>query len=497
MAAGFETTAAESAPDTFVQLYRTIFEASHDVIVVSDEVGQVIQINPRAAQLTGYDPATLHLMNVIRDLALPEDSARLRQMLFDVRAGSMRQYPVRWRAKDSHVIEFDVISVPITVPGKERTWTYCTLRDVTRRNAVERELRDSEKRLHQIIATLPVGLAVTNRAGDIIIANGPMKRIWGDLITSADERWKRSQGYWHEGGRKIEAEEWASVRALQEGRTSLNELIDIETFEGLHKTVQNSAAPIRSEDGQIVGAIIINEDVTQRVRAESDLRGALEELKALSHKLVEVQETERQELSRELHDRIGQNLTALGINLETVTKRLAGRDPDIASRLKDSSDLLKGTFSAIIDVLSELRPPMLDDMGLPAALDWYGRQFSARTGLEVSVSADRVQRLDADSEIVLFRIAQEALNNVAKHAHAQHVHIELASSNGATMLSISDDGVGVDANPGGSQRATGGFGMVTMRERSRAIGGRLEVRRRAEGGTSVIVQVKPGSARPR
>jgi signal transduction histidine kinase len=180
-----------------------------------------------------------------------------------------------------------------------------------------------------------------------------------------------------------------------------------------------------------------------------------------------------------------------------VTKRLAGRDPDIASRLKDSGDLLKATFSAIIDVLSELRPPMLDDMGLPAALDWYGRQFSARTGLEVSVSADRVQRLDADSEIVLFRIAQEALNNVAKHAHAQHVHIELASSNGATMLSISDDGVGVDANPGGSQRATGGFGMVTMRERSRAIGGRLEVRRRAEGGTSVIVQVKPGSARPR
>ena len=269
--------------------------------------------------------------------------------------------------------------------------------------------------------------------------------------------------------------------------------MDIETFEGLHKTVQNSAAPIRSDDGQIVGAIIVNEDVTQRVRAESELRSALEELKALSLKLVEVQETERHELSRELHDRIGQNLTALGFNLETVTARLGGNDPDIASRLQDSLELVKTTFDAVIDLLAELRPPMLDDMGLPAALEWYGKQFSARTGLEVSIVADRARKLDPQSEIVLFRIAQEALSNVARHASARHVDVKLGSSKGEQILSISDDGVGVDAREE-RRSAADGFGIVTMRERARAIGGRLEVRRRPEGGTSVIVRVKSTAA---
>jgi two-component system sensor histidine kinase UhpB len=483
-------TAFKSGPEVLTRLYRTIFEASHDVLVVQDERGQIIDINPRAAQITGYDLSMLHLMNVPDDLAFAEDSAKIRQILADVRDGHAKQYQIRWRAKDGHIIEFDGISVPISIPGQAFPWTYCSLRDVTRRNAIERDLRESEKRLQQIIATLPVGLAVTDRAGDITMTNRMLKYIWGDVITDGDERWMRSKGYWHEDGRRIEADEWASVRALKEGRSIVNELIDIETFEGLHKTVQNSSAPIRGEDGEIVGAIIVNEDVTQRVRAETDLRNALEELKALSRKLVEVQEMERQELSRELHDRIGQNLTALGFNLETVTARLGKEDPDVVSRLRDSRELLKATFDAMLDLLAELRPPMLDDAGLPEALQWYGKQFSTRTGLRVAVTADRARRLDSQSEIILFRVAQEALNNVAKHAHARHVDIELVSSKDGSVLSISDDGVGFEANPNGGAGPAPGFGMVTMRERARAIGGEVEVRRRAEGGTSVIVRVK-------
>jgi signal transduction histidine kinase len=126
-------------------------------------------------------------------------------------------------------------------------------------------------------------------------------------------------------------------------------------------------------------------------------------------------------------------------------------------------------------------------MGLAAALRWYAKQFSARTGLEVSVAADGIGRaLDAPREIVLFRIAQEALNNVAKHAHARHVDVALTTSGREWALSISDDGVGVDPE-GGGHTSGSGLGLVTMRERSRAIGGRVDVRRRPEGGTAVTV----------
>jgi two-component system sensor histidine kinase UhpB len=471
------------------RIYQALFEASHDVIVLQDEADRIMDVNPRAAELTGYSLEELRQMSASRDLVVAEDVRKVRKILDEVIRGAPREYEIRWRAKDGRVIDFDVISLPLRLPGRKSAWTFCSLRDVTHRKKVERELRESEKRLQQIIATLPVGLTVVDRSGDVALANSAMKRIWGTLITSGPARWAESKGYWADSGRRIEASEWASVRALHEGKTILGELIDIETFDGRHKTVENSAAPIRGETGEVVGAIIVNEDVTERVRAEKGLRQAVEELKALSLKLVEVQETERHDLSRELHDRIGQNLTALGINLEIVKTRLASGDSESASRLQDSRDLLKGTFDAMIDLLAELRPPMLDDLGLLVALKWYGDKFAARTGLAVSISGDE-RRLGPPMDIVLFRIAQEALNNVAKHARARHVDVRLEPSDDEWMLSISDDGVGVTA-PEGARRAPGGFGMVTMRERARAIGGRLEVQRRHEGGTSVVVKVRP------
>jgi len=470
------------------RIYRALFEASHDVIVLQDESFRIVDINPRGAALTGYGLDELRRMSASRDLVVAEDFDKIRKILAEVRQGHTREYEIRWRTKDGRIIDFDVISLPLSLPGRKSAWTFCSLRDMTRRKAVEREFRESEKRLQQIVATLPVGLTMVNRDGNVVFANAAMKRIWGSVVTSGPERWAQSKGYWADSGKRIESSEWASVRALHEGRTSLGELIDIETFDGRNKTVQNSAAPIRSEDGQIVGAIIVNEDVTERVRAEKGLRHAVEELKALSIKLVEVQDTERHELSRELHDRMGQNLTALGINLDIVKSRLPSEDPEIAARLQDSRDLLKATFDSMINLLSELRPPMLDDMGLIPAIKWYGKKFAARTSLEVSVAGEDTLRLKPQLEIVLFRIAQEALNNVAKHARARHVDVALVTSDGDLSLSISDDGVGVDIPSDGAPRA-GGFGIVTMRERARAIGGRLQVRRRPEGGTSVVVSV--------
>jgi len=113
---------------------------------------------------------------------------------------------------------------------------------------------------------------VTDRAGDILLANAASKRIWGDVIVFGSERWAQSKGFWHDSGKPIAKADWASARVLSEGQTSLNELIDIENHDGQKKTIQNSSAPIRNAEGLIVGAIVVNEDVTERVRAEEALR---------------------------------------------------------------------------------------------------------------------------------------------------------------------------------------------------------------------------------
>jgi len=140
--------------------------------------------------------------------------------------------------------------------------------------------------------------------------------------------------------------------------------------------------------------------------------------------------------------------------------------------------------------MSELRPPMLDEHGLLPALQWYAKEFSQRTGIDAVVRGkEPKQRLAQEIEITLFRIAQEALNNVAKHARATRIEIELQHSGGECILSVSDNGIGFD--PALSSEATSrpGRGMVTMRERAQAVGGHFEVKAVPGGGTQILVRV--------
>jgi signal transduction histidine kinase/CHASE1-domain containing sensor protein len=223
-----------------------------------------------------------------------------------------------------------------------------------------------------------------------------------------------------------------------------------------------------------------------------DLRASTEQLQAMSRQLVDVQESERRQIARELHDRVGQNLTALSINLD-IMKTQIGESGDAAlrTRLSDAATLLESTAGSIENVMSELRPPMLDDYGLLPALQWYGDEFWRRTGIRVSVEGDeQMERAPQTTEIALFRIAQEALNNVAKHAHASHADIALARNGSRLVMTVSDDGMGFDAAPAmASRRRRPGLGMVTMRERTQAVGGEFEIGPAPDRGARVVVRV--------
>ena len=239
-------------------------------------------------------------------------------------------------------------------------------------------------------------------------------------------------------------------------------------------------------------AVEIANEITKDLReSEEGLRTSAEQLQALSRRLVDVQESERRQFSRELHDRVGQNLTALSISVDILKTQLPGNGNEaFRSRLDDAAALLESTAGAIENVMSELRPPMLDDYGLLPALQWYANEFSGRTGIKVKVDGDeRIERLTQASEIALFRIVQEALNNVAKHAHARRVHITLEHSGTEFIMSVSDDGVGFDAlSISGSSRRPG-LGMVTMRERTQAVGGQFEIGAASVSGTRVVVRI--------
>lgn len=231
--------------------------------------------------------------------------------------------------------------------------------------------------------------------------------------------------------------------------------------------------------------------------AES-IRAQQAQLRALGVRLAKAEEAERHRLARELHDQVGQNLTALGLNLHMVQELLGGScKARVAARLDDSLKRVKDTMDSIRTVMTDLRPTVLDDYGLPAALRWYAGQVAERAQLAVRVvAAATFPRLDPVVETALFRIAQEALTNVTRHAGARTVSVTLDMRPAGPRLRIDDDGAGFDPRkvrrPAGSGA---GLGLLSMRERATAAGAQLVVSSRPGRGTRVTVQVKtaPGA----
>ena len=239
---------------------------------------------------------------------------------------------------------------------------------------------------------------------------------------------------------------------------------------------------------------VILRDVTERMRVEQAQREHAGQLRLLSRRLFEVEEIERRRLARELHDRVGQNVTALSLNLNLVRSELSADVlQKMSPRLNDCESLLYYTAQMVRDIQVDLRPPGLDELGLVAALNEHARQVAGRSSFKVTVTGTELApRLAPTMEITLFRIVQEALNNISKHAQATEVAIALEANPEAVVVTIADNGGGFDpaARP---VQPTRSLGMVGMRERAESIGGRLRVESALGEGTRVIVEVPRAS----
>jgi signal transduction histidine kinase len=252
-------------------------------------------------------------------------------------------------------------------------------------------------------------------------------------------------------------------------------------------------AAVRDPRGAFVHTRATVIDITARKRAEAEARIHAEELQAISQRVVEIQETERRSLSAELHDRLGQDLAAINLNLHIIREQLsAGSRSKVGLRLDDSIALVERTVEVARDVASALRPLVLDDYGLAVTLQSYGEQIAARAGIRVVVAAKHpLPRLQPEAEMALFRVSQEALTNVQRHANATVVHVTLAVDARSVTLTVMDDGCGFDAESVMDHR-TRGLGLLIMQERLRAVEGSLRIESQPGAGTSVIATVRRG-----
>jgi len=248
-----------------------------------------------------------------------------------------------------------------------------------------------------------------------------------------------------------------------------------------------SGEPMFDTAGAFLGYRGVGRDVTERRHADRAQRENERRIRALLRRLTATQEAERRRIAADLHDFVGQNLTALGIALETLRGKTPGGAN--ASTFDELEELRKDTMDSVRQTMSDLRPPLLDDYGLVSALESHARRFSARTGLAVSVSGHRFGARPAPNvELALFRIAQEALANALKHASATSARIGLACQGGFLRLSIEDDGNGFAQPSGARAEHRGGWGLPMMRERAEEAGGTLRIEF-PDRGTRVVAEV--------
>jgi len=261
---------------------------------------------------------------------------------------------------------------------------------------------------------------------------------------------------------------------------------DERRLDGTPMRIEGDYMVLYDDSGRIAGHFGIQKDVTDRFLSTEQLEASRQQLRALASRLQKVREEERTEVAREIHDELGQALTALKLDIAWMKKRLP-RDHAMLAQCKSIIERIDQTSNAVRRIATALRPSVLDQLGLAAALEWQGNEFGARTGIEVEmeVATDGSPVRD-DLGSSTFRILQESLTNVTRHAKATRVTIRLEQTPTLLTLEVSDNGVGA---PSECLDGTKSLGVVGMRERALACGGEFSISGTANRGTTVLLRV--------
>lgn len=345
---------------------------------------------------------------------------------------------------------------------------------IAERKQAEDALRESEERYRELFENARDAIYVHDLDGTYIKINRAAERLSG---------YTREEIVGHHFTEFIAADHICFVRdnfcakVAEQGETRYE--VDVIAKDGRRVPVEVSSRAIY-ENGLLVGVQGMARDITERKLAQ-------EALQMFSRQLIEAQEDERRRIARELHDQIGQVLTAVKMNLHTV-RQICGSS-ETASFVKDNIEAIDSALRLVRDLSVDLRPPVLDDLGLATALRWYVDRYANRTGLNVEIMIelpDQNERFSRDIETACFRIAQEALTNIVRHANASQIFVQLAKDDKVLLLTIRDDGVGFDhesLRQCASRAAT--LGLVSMQERAHAAGGTVEIDSVVSKGTEV------------
>jgi PAS domain S-box-containing protein len=355
--------------------------------------------------------------------------------------------------------------------------------DITELKIAEEQIRDKENRFRSLIDTAPDATIIMDENGIIRIANLQAESLFG--YTKAELTGISVEILMPESFRKQHSShqkqilEKTNAREMEAGR----ELVAVKK-DGSLVPVEMSLSPFHSDEEILVTASI--RDITERKNAEKELEESYKSIRRLTEYLQEVREEERTYIAREIHDELGQQLTVMMMDVAWLNKKIGTENVGVSDKIKELLEMLDNTVKTVRRISTELRPSVLDDLGLVPAIEMHLKDFETRSAILTQLTVPKQDLELADPvKNTLFRIFQESLTNVARHSGAKKVVVKLEVENNIIVLIIEDNGIGFDEQKAATKRT---LGVLGMKERAAVIGGEYHISGKRGKGT--IIQVK-------
>jgi PAS domain S-box-containing protein len=453
---------------------------------VEEQIGQILQFaylaecNDSMARMFGFARAAELIGLRVKDLA-QHDPHRIDNLRDFIRCG--------YRLQDAEFFDQDrlgnVHHFKNTYQGVVeegyllRAWG--VLRDVTEGKRAEDALRESEQRFRTLIQRAPIAISIS-RSGRTLYVNQSYLEMYG--FQSVDEVIGHSIGeQWSPACRAMVVER-ARQRSLGLPVPARYEAAG-QRKDGSLFPVEVAIAKVDLPDGEASVGFLT--DITERQQAQEDRQRSFEQLRALAARLQSVREEERKRVAREIHDQLGQALTAIKLDISSLVRTLPADHETLPRMRPPLLQLVDDTIETVRRISTELRPGMLDDLGLAATVEWAAEEFAARTGTRCLLDLFPEQcAIDSETATAVFRIFQETLTNVARHANASEVNVRLAEEDGDLTLEVHDNGRGIGANQLASANS---LGILGMRERAVLLGGTLSITGGPGEGTTVRIRI--------
>jgi two-component system sensor histidine kinase UhpB len=466
-----------------------IFSSAVDPIIAMDRNGRIVEFNPAAERTFGYRAGEVIGKSAVA-LITPADMQRkhqqvLARLLPSDAEGADRADRVELRALRADGTDFPVelTITAIDVGGVPLLIQF--VRDISDRKEAEAVLLESEARLRLAAEAAEIGAWDWDVVSNALTCSDRSRALFG-LPPEAQIDCALFYSRVHPGDRKrVRAAACAALNARGTGEFAIDARC-VRPDGTVRWMSARGRAFFENRRGRrrprrLIGIV---RDITERKQREADLERSNVELRCLSTHLQLAREDERARIARELHDEIGQNLTAIILHFEAM---LRCEDRAISMRMEECYAIISQTFKAVHDLSLELRPPQLDISGLPASLRWMLDRQAKASGLSIELSLDpSLGRLPPALEITCFRVAQESVTNAVRHARATRLAVDLFRCGAGLHLIVRDNGCGFDAAEASSEALRGStFGLVSMRERVQCVGGEFELRSNRGRGTEV------------